>query len=774
MKDAVHDSLGGRGPDTPDFAESVHFDNLFRLVVSIATFSIATALYFAKSLADLTPLAWLIVAYTVPYLTVWIWLEQAKELRWITYALSVVDFAAITWAVVLTGGLQSPFFYLFPIPFLVHSLHFDRHLIGVDGGLCLVGYSVLLWREKAGVSSVVLSQCAGQLVFLCIIIGAALYTSYRFGKKHTSQVRGLKTLRTTVEFLENLGRLPPGLTTAELQARLVTLLQEILRPFGIHCRVWIVNTAWRTLQGVGEHPALRPGSPHHLPTVACPAFALRRPFRYDEDSVEPCRSEQFNYGKHLCVPLANEQECFGVLFLGSYGQEAWDPEELHLFNVFAQSIALTLQRKGLFDSLQEKVSELNFSFEVGATGLATFFGSTQSIDETTVHILDGVRSILKVDRASLMLWNSEDRRLETQWVRGGDFKIQSPLQLEMGEGMAGWALKTEEPYWSEYAMGDPHYAPSAQRIQSLLCVPVYTMDRQPLGVINAVTIKSTREFKRREIEFLKWFGQQAALAIENAQLHHRNRSNIDQLSELNQMKSQFLSLVSHDLRGPLTGVRGFCEVLKQQVLGTLSAGQLDLLDQLERQVNLQERMVDDLLDLARMEKGKLSILMKATNVQALLREEVDKSQIEAQERKIALRLQETNLNELPRMVVDDGRIRQVIWNLIHNALKFTGEDGHVIVRANADGKTLTVEVEDTGVGLSAETQERVFEKFFQLSPGGSKSAQGLGLGLAICKEIVLAHQGRIWARSPGLGLGTTIAFTLPVRIEGEHPNQLAA
>jgi signal transduction histidine kinase len=288
------------------------------------------------------------------------------------------------------------------------------------------------------------------------------------------------------------------------------------------------------------------------------------------------------------------------------------------------------------------------------------------------------------------------------------------------------------------------------------------MDRQPLGVINVVTTRAARAFNQREINFLKSFGQQAALAIENAQLHQKTRANIEQLRELNQMKSQFLSLVSHDLRGPLTGVRGFCEVLKLQTMGRLSPAQMELLEQLERQVDLQERMVDDLLDFAKMEKGKLSIHPQLTDILALLREEVDKSQMEAKEHGIELHLFLPDSGRFPQVLVDPGRIRQVIWNLIHNALKFTPEQGRVVVRAASAGESLTVQVEDTGVGLAADVQERVFDKFFQISPGGSKGAQGLGLGLAICKEIVLAHNGRIFAQSPGLGLGTTMTFSIPL------------
>ena len=332
----------------------------------------------------------------------------------------------------------------------------------------------------------------------------------------------------------------------------------------------------------------------------------------------------------------------------------------------------------------------------------------------------------------------------------------------MGQGMAGWALQTGEPYWAEYAMGDPHYCTSLQAIRSLLCVPVFTLDHQPIGVINAVTTEKPRAFLPREINFLTTFGRQAALAIENARLHQKSRDNIDQLNEVNKLKSQFLSLVSHDLRGPLTGIRGFCEILKQESLGSLAPGQDEMISQMERQVDLQERMVDDLLDLARMDKSKFSIHPAPTDLAALLREEIDKSQMEAREHGVALQLIVTVPPSVMQVSMDGGRIRQVLWNLIHNALKFTPEDGRITVRASLDMNDIVIDVEDTGVGLAADTQERVFDKFFQVSPGGSTSSQGLGLGLAICKEIILAHHGTIRAKSAGLGQGTTMSFTLPV------------
>jgi signal transduction histidine kinase len=751
-----------RDSDELSLVDKTRLDNQFRFAVSLSALSVACVLRSLGYLGSLYLLIWVLGIYTLPYALSWLWLSRGRTHPILRYGLGMADVAAITAVVVLTGGPESPFFYLYPIPFLVHAFHFDLAMIAWDGALSICSYGGVLWSLRHAAPGKHLELGIGQLVFLAVLLAAAVVTARRFRRKDASVERSLNALRTTVRFLEAINTLPPAISSLELQGKLIELLKEILKPFQIHPRLWILNTAWKALHGVGEHPALRPGSLAYLPIHGCPAFAMRRAFTYSSSQGDPCPSERFNYAKHRCVPIVNEQDCFGVLFLGTYLETPWNAEELQLFEMLAQSIALTLQRKILFDKLEEKIMELHFSFEVGAAALATFGGSTQSLEETTVHLLDGVLSILKVDRASLMLWDPENECLRTQWVRGGDFTVQSPLTLRLGEGMAGWALKTGEPYWAEYAMGDPHYVASAQTIRSLLCVPAYTLDRQPLGVINAVTTEVARAFQPREINFLSSFGRQAALAIENARLHQRSRADIDQLSEVNKLKSQFLSLVSHDLRGPLTGIQGFCEVLRQESAGRLSPGQRDVLEQVERQVELQERMVDDLLDLARMEKGQLNIQPAPMDLASLLQEEVEKSQLEARERRITLTPSIALPSRAAIVEADAGRIRQVVWNLIHNALKFTPEDGRVVVRARPDADGVLVEVEDTGVGLAADTQERIFDKFFQISPGGSKGSQGLGLGLAICKEIILAHHGKIRAQSPGLGLGTTISFTLPL------------
>jgi len=606
-------------------------------------------------------------------------------------------------------------------------------------------------------AAVLAAQIAALLV---ILIGSIAFFSWRYRKKDRVLRQTAKALDATVHFLQSMNELPLGLPSVDLQEQLWNRMQDVLRPMRIRSRLWIQDSGWKTLRGFGLLPGQKL-TVQHLPITACPAMSEKRLFQHTRHKSPECPSEKFTYGKHLCLPLADDRESFGILFLATESITPWDPQELQLFNVLAQAIALSLQRRSMFDKLQEKISELHFSFEVGSSALSAFDGSTQSLKETTNHILDAVISVLKADRVSFMEWNAAEKVLVTHDVRGEKGVEHPPLRLGWGEGLAGWALQTGESYGAEYAMGDPHFAHGHQEMTSLLCVPVYTMNREPLGVICAVMLHKPRSFSAREIQFLTNLSRLAGMAIENARLHQTSRVNIHRLHEVNQLKSEFLSLVSHDLRGPLTGIRGFAEILKLQDNGPLNPAQLEMLEQLERQVDHQERMVDDLLDLARMEKGRLSVYPKATDLGFLLKEEMDKAIPTAKERDITLQLELADKTRLSSVCVDGGRLRQVTWNLIHNALKFTPEKGRVTVRAALTDMQIVVEVADTGAGLSPETQERIFEKFFQVTPGGSKGAQGLGLGLAICKEIVQAHGGQIQAFSEGLGKGTCIRFCLP-------------
>ena len=147
-------------------------------------------------------------------------------------------------------------------------------------------------------------------------------------------------------------------------------------------------------------------------------MAGKRVFQHVRGKTTPCPSEQFSYGKHLCLPLVDGRDSFGVLFLATDAATPWAQQDLHLFNVLAQAIALSLQRRTMFDKLQEKIAELHFSFEVGTSALSAFDGSTQSLRDTIAHLLDAMLNVLKVDRALFMEWKADAKTLTTSSIRG--------------------------------------------------------------------------------------------------------------------------------------------------------------------------------------------------------------------------------------------------------------------------------------------------------------------------------------------------------------------
>jgi len=384
------------------------------------------------------------------------------------------------------------------------------------------------------------------------------------------------------------------------------------------------------------------------------------------------------------------------------------------------------------------------------------------MDETVSAILDGAVKILDVDRANLMIWEPQLKVLQTRWYRGSPPPADGRITLKMGEGIAGIALKYHHPYAVDNVNEDSNFIPGQGNIQSLLSMPMQSSDGKPLGVINALTQTRTRHFSEKDISFLGLFAKQAALAIENAMLHEEGIRTIGRLQELDQIKSEFLSRVSHELRGPLTAIQGFSEILSSKMNGDLSAKQADLLVQIQQQAKVQMRMVEDLLDLASIERGSWAITKNSCSIGQILKDEYQKAMLFAKAQEVKMKLHVES--SLPSIEADIERLHQVVWNLLHNAIKYTRKGDCIDVKAELKGREILVQVQDTGVGIPKDCIEKIFEKFAQGHGDLSRQVGGLGLGLTLAKEIIEAHGGKIKAESEGEGKGSTFSFTLPTQL----------
>lgn len=252
--------------------------------------------------------------------------------------------------------------------------------------------------------------------------------------------------------------------------------------------------------------------------------------------------------------------------------------------------------------------------------------------------------------------------------------------------------------------------------------------------------------------------EQYRLLTENQRLVDTLQKTNRELAQLNEFKSKFFSIVTHDLRSPLTSIRGYAQLMLQKP----DMGEEQLTQFLKVIISQSDQLgnlINDLMDVVSIQSGKLRVERALSDLGELLAAVQSRLVPLANQRKV--RFEVTTDPALPPLFIDKRRIDQVLTNLIGNAFKHTPEDGRVAVRAAREGAAVRVTVSDTGEGIPPEALERVFEQFFQVESHASKK-EGLGLGLTIAREIVTAHNGEIGVTSEGVGKGAQFWFTLPV------------
>ncbi|MNX10842.1 Alkaline phosphatase synthesis sensor protein PhoR [compost metagenome] len=245
---------------------------------------------------------------------------------------------------------------------------------------------------------------------------------------------------------------------------------------------------------------------------------------------------------------------------------------------------------------------------------------------------------------------------------------------------------------------------------------------------------------------------------ERLRLERRLQEQNVQLQELDRLKNQFINAISHDLRAPLTSIRGYAELLGEEAGGPMTPRQQAYLQQIEKGVQRLDVMIGDLMDMARADAGMLTLACEDTEFTSLLSEIIASLMPLSEQAGVTLSL--SSPSEPIIVTLDARRIGRVLANLLQNAIKFTPAGGCVAVRVRSIPEGLLCEIEDTGPGISAEELPRLFQRYSQLEAGLHKG--GAGLGLSISKTIVEAHGGTIGVRSAP-GKGSTFWFVLPLR-----------
>ncbi|MFH0913513.1 MAG: ATP-binding protein [Candidatus Omnitrophota bacterium] len=277
-------------------------------------------------------------------------------------------------------------------------------------------------------------------------------------------------------------------------------------------------------------------------------------------------------------------------------------------------------------------------------------------------------------------------------------------------------------------------------------------------------------------ELITILSNQIGQAIENARLFentwvaqqelekkveertHELTITMDELKKVNKRKSDFISSVSHELRTPLTSIKGYAAILIAEKLGVLPQQAKERLEKINRHSDELVHMVNDLLDIARIESGRTIMKMEAQNIAGIIASIADLIAIQCKNKNIKL-LQDVQ-KDLPAILADHSQIERVFINLLGNAVKFTPENGQITIKARVKEGMVEVDISDTGIGIPPDALTKLFEEFYRVDNEINQQVKGTGLGLSLVKNIVEAHKGKILVESKP-GKGSTFSFTLP-------------
>jgi GAF domain-containing protein/anti-sigma regulatory factor (Ser/Thr protein kinase) len=490
----------------------------------------------------------------------------------------------------------------------------------------------------------------------------------------------------------------------------------------------------------------------------------------DPDYTRADLQQRGRYRAALAVPLLREGSLIGVLGIGRAKPGPYSARQIELAATFADQAVIAIENVRLFDEVQARTRELTRSVEeLRALGEVTqAVNSTLDLERVLTTIVVKAVQLSTTDGGAIYEFDEATQEFQLRATHGTDEAMIAAIRkqgIRTDERIIARATAQRAPVQIPDLAKEPS-SPIVDIViragyRAVLVVPLL----RPGEIVGTLVVrrKQPGEFPKSTIDLLETFADQSVLAIQNARLFREIEEKGRELEIASKHKSQFLANMSHELRTPLNAILGYAELMLDSIYGEPSEKMRTVLERLQANGKHLLGLINDVLDLSKIEAGQLTLSLDDYSLSDVVHGVVSAVEPLAAEKRLAFKAEVAP--GLPTGHGDGRRLSQVLLNLVGNAIKFT-DKGEVAIRASVMNGAFTVAVCDTGPGISASDQAKIFEEFQRADSSITRKKGGTGLGLSIAKRIIEMHGGRIWVESEP-GRGSTFCFTLPVRVEAQ-------